>query len=90
MPGKKNNRKGHAGNPGLAETADQDPTLDQTMGTEGSSVAAGGTSQQGANLDPGLAAINAFDDLFEQTTDKADKDSGIPPKDSDKRPIEYR
>ena len=49
------------------------------MGTEGGSGAAGEPPQQGAHLDAGLAVINAFDDLYNQTADKAGKDSDTPP-----------
>ena len=52
------------------------------MGTEGSSVAAGAPPQQGANLDPGLAVINAFDDLYEQAPDKAVKEDDMLPGDT--------
>ena len=49
------------------------------MGTEGGSGAAGEPPQQGAHLDAGLAVINAFDDLYNQTADKAGKDSDTAP-----------
>ncbi len=51
------------------------------MSTDSSSVATGASPQQEANLDPGLAVINAFDDLYEQPP--AIHDPDMPPKDSD-------
>ena len=68
-----------AGDSGLTEIVNQDQSPDQTMGTEGGSGAAGEPPQQGAHLDDGLAVINAFDDLYNQTADKAGKDSDTPP-----------
>jgi hypothetical protein len=51
------------------------------MSTDSSSVATGTSPQQEANLDPGLAVMNAFDDLYEQPPEVHDPD--MPPKDSD-------
>ena len=68
-----------AGDSGLTEIVNQDQSPDQTMGTEGGSGTAGEPPQQGAHLDAGLAVINAFDDLYEQTADKAVKDPDMPP-----------
>jgi hypothetical protein len=79
MPGKRIKGKTPAGNSGLTGTANKDQFPDQTMGTEGGSGAAGEPPQQGAHLDDGLAVINAFDDLYNQTADKAGKDSDTPP-----------
>ena len=67
MPGKKNSKKGPAGNSGLTGTASQDQTPDQAMGTDNSSVAVGTPPQQGAQLEESHnAIIKAFDDLYDQ------------------------
>ena len=74
MPGKKINRKGPAGNPGLTGTANQDQSPDQAMSTDSSSVAAGTPPQQGVPLDDGEAIIKAFNDLYEQSPDETGKE----------------
>jgi hypothetical protein len=85
MPSKKNNKRGPAGNPGLVGTADQNQSSDQAMSTEVSSGPAGELPQQGLHIDAGLAAINALDDLFDTTAEKAVKDSDIQDPDTKKK-----
>ena len=68
MSGRRNGRKGPAGNPGLTGTVKQDQTSDQAMDTDNSSVAVGTPPQSGAQLEENHNAIlKAFDALYDQT-----------------------